>query len=107
MYTQAKELDIVQLFSVKNTTCTRAWQICFQPSVEKTGFRNRLQSHPVVDSVPETVQLCSSGEDETDPLSDTSAVMYGTNATCRRRSKVEAWIESSSHSEESMEADKL
>jgi len=34
---------------------------------------------------------------DSDPLSDNGAVMYGTNATtCRRRSKVEAWMEMSS-----------
>ena len=48
-------------------------------------------------------------EAESDPLSDNGAVMYGTNATRRRRSKVEAWIESSSsaQSEESRSENRL
>lgn len=55
-----------------------------------------------VSCAPEMPPLTPEGD--SDPLSDNCAVMYGTNATRRRRSKVEAWIESSSsaQSEESL-----
>ncbi|XP_067941460.1 serine-rich adhesin for platelets-like [Watersipora subatra] len=64
--------------------------------------QNQQNSTVVLSPNDHSPEACKAGmcpltpEAESDPLSDSGAVMYGTNATRRRKSKVEAWIESSS-----------